>query len=99
MFLKRLKSNRVQRYFFFIIELKFLLLKFILLNAKVFSSSKVKDLLESLFHRNDFHKTRINSICIITGRFGSVYRYFRISRIFLRKMGGSNFVYGLRKSS
>jgi ribosomal protein S14 len=99
-FLKKLKSNKVQRYFFLIVEIKLLLLKFILLNKTLFSHYIVENLLESYYYNNsDFYKSKINSICILTGRQGSIYRYFRVSRIFLRKFGGSNFIYGLRKSS
>jgi ribosomal protein S14 len=94
------KLNKLQRYFFLKLEIKFVLLKFLDILKKSFDRIiilKVRGALSE--YSNNAHKSKIASVCILTGRFGSVYRYFRISRIMLRKVGGSNLIYGLRKSS
>lgn len=100
MYIKKLKINKVQRFLFLKVEIKLILLKFLYIYKNLFTK---KHLFEKFLllntYPNSFHKSRINSICILTGRYGSVYRYFRISRIMLRKLGGFNLIYGLRKSS
>lgn len=37
--------------------------------------------------------------CVITGRAGSIFRYFRLSRITLKQFASRGFLTGLRKSS
>lgn len=37
--------------------------------------------------------------CVITGRAGSVFRYFRLSRITLKQLASRGFLTGVRKSS
>jgi len=37
--------------------------------------------------------------CVLTGRAGSVFRYFRLSRIMLKEMASRGLLSGVRKSS
>lgn len=37
--------------------------------------------------------------CVLTGRAGSVFRYFRLSRIMLKEMASRGLLTGVRKSS
>jgi len=98
MYIKALSFNRVKRYFFFNVELRIKVLKYILnsmINFKYLNYLK-----KSIFFlKSDFFYTKIKNICILTGRQGGIYRYFRVSRITLRSIGGNNLIYGLRKSS
>jgi small subunit ribosomal protein S14 len=43
--------------------------------------------------------SKIQNICIVTGRSRSVYKIFKISRIMLRQLGSKGLILGLRKSS
>lgn len=52
-----------------------------------------------LNYSTDSFSTKINNMCIFTGRHSSVYRAFRISRIELRRSTTKNDIFGLRKSS
>jgi small subunit ribosomal protein S14 len=43
--------------------------------------------------------SRVKNRCVLTGRSGSVYRDFKVSRIFLRKQVIEGFIPGIKKSS
>ena len=51
-----------------------------------------------MYNKNCF-ASKVNNICIFTGRHSSVYRLFRVSRIELRRSSYRNDIFGLRKSS
>lgn len=91
--------DRSRRLLFSKVEIKLILLKYVILKKKLLDSINFEDFLEYASFNLDFYKTRISSTCIVTGRFSSVNRYFKVSRIYLRKLGGFNYMYGLRKSS
>lgn len=42
---------------------------------------------------------RSNNRCLLTGRSGSVFRYFRLSRICLKNLASNGLLVGVRKSS
>lgn len=42
---------------------------------------------------------RYRNRCVLTGRSGSVFRHFRLSRIMLKNLASQGFLTGLRKSS
>ena len=48
------------------------------------------------FNRNS-SLTRIKNICVLTGRSKSVYRFFKISRLQLRKLASTGFLPGISK--
>lgn len=43
--------------------------------------------------------SKIKNKCLISGRNRSVYKKFKLSRMFLKNLGVSGFINGLRKSS
>jgi ribosomal protein S14 len=45
------------------------------------------------------NSTKVRSICILTGRSRSVYRYFKMSRIKLREYASAGYFTGLSKAS
>ena len=60
---------------------------------------KNKLLKQLFFFKSDSFNSKINNICVFTGRHSSVYRLFRVSRIELRRSAFKNNIFGLRKSS
>jgi len=100
MFLNNLSFDFTKRNFFFLLELRLIVFSYILsFYSKLFFNIKLT-LIKSLSKLNyDFFSTRIKNSCVLTGRQGSVYRFFRMSRITLRNAGGQNLIFGLRKSS
>ena len=44
-------------------------------------------------------KSRIKNFCIFSGRFRSINRVFRVSRITLRLLGAEGLFFGLKKAS
>lgn len=87
-----------KRFFFFNIELKMLVFKYLLFYFKTVGMRNILNLF--IFKIPfDYFFTRISSICVNTGRQGSVYRFFRMSRIGIRDFSGNNLFFGIRKSS
>jgi small subunit ribosomal protein S14 len=96
---KRIKKNINQRILFKILEKKRLNIKIISNNLNL--SKKIRWKNEQnwfKFNRNS-SLTRIKNICILTGRSKSIYRFFKISRIQLRKLASNGFLPGLSKHS
>jgi small subunit ribosomal protein S14 len=81
-------------------ELRINSIKCLLKNRNIqdleFKNSLLK---ESFFYKKDCFSSRINNMCVFTGRHHSVYRLFRISRIELRRSASKNDIFGIRKSS
>ena len=95
---KKLYNDKVRRFLFKEIELKYLNIKVVLKSHKF--DPKIKELLNNqFFHYGKISCCKIRNSCVFTGRSNGVYRFFRISRIQLRKDASKNNVYGLRKSS
>lgn len=82
---KQIKKNINQRLFFSDFEKSRLVLKSVTQNIQV--KKQVRWKLQSRFNTLPFNSslTRINNICILTGRSKSVYRFMKYSRIQLRK--------------
>jgi ribosomal protein S14 len=58
--------------------------------------------LNILNKKNNLNKSSISRIknkCLISGRNRSVYKKFRLNRMFIKNLGVSGFINGLRKSS
>lgn len=56
----------------------------------------------SLIKKNNFKNSSISKIknkCLITGRNRSVLKKFKLSRMFIKNLGVSGYINGLRKSS
>jgi small subunit ribosomal protein S14 len=66
-----------------------------------FVSDKIKEQPKRFFYvsdRNCFYSRVVNR-CVISGKAGGVYSYFRLSRMQIREMFGAGCFYGLTKSS
>lgn len=98
MSLNRLNFSKAKRFFFFKIELKLLVLKYLIQCLDVLLENNQFNFLFSK-PTFDFFSSRIVSTCVFTGRQGSVYRFFKMSRISIRDFSGNNFFFGIRKSS
>lgn len=96
----RSKDNRV-RHVVSKFESKRSRLQFFLRNASIAAPVKQRFMLAA---SNRLLKALTFSVksrnrCHITGRAGSVFRYFRLSRIMLKQLASRGFLTGLRKSS
>lgn len=94
---KKIKKNIKQRYFFKNLEKKKLILKIIIKNLNIKRKKRRKIQQKFFFFNQNSSITRIKNICILTGRSRSIYRYFKISRIQLRKYISEKFLPGFFK--
>lgn len=96
---KQIKKNINQRYLFDKHEKKRLILKAITQNINL--STTVRWKVQKKFYplSSNSSITRIKNRCIITGRSRSVYRFFKLSRIQLRKLASTGHLPGLSKTS
>lgn len=94
---KKKKKNIKQRYLFKNLEKKRLILKIISKNLNL--KKKVRWKIQQRwfnFHQNS-SLTRIKNICVLTGRSKSIYRFFKISRLQLRKLASTGYLPGISK--
>ena len=96
---KQIKKNITQRYLFQQNEKQRLILKAITQNLILENTLRWKTQKKLLQSSNTGSVTRIKNRCIITGRARSVYRFFKLSRIQLRKLASEGFLPGLSKYS
>jgi small subunit ribosomal protein S14 len=66
-----------------------------------FQSKKLRNYLQNLTNKSSKYSsfTRTRTICILTGRTRSVYRFFRISRIKIREYANAGYFTGVTKAS
>lgn len=66
-----------------------------------FKSANLKKYLQKLTNKSTKYNsfTRTRTICILTGRSRSVYRYFNLSRIKIREYASAGYFTGITKSS
>ena len=101
--IKHLHASYIQRHFIKKTELQILLLKNILtlnqfINNKVTSRYLLKELYLTFTHFAS--RSRMNSVCVLTGRTRSVYRkVFRTTRMQIREKSNLGLYAGIRKSS
>lgn len=96
---KKIKKNIKQRLLFKNLEKKRLIIKIISNNFNLKKTIRWK--IEQKwfnFNRNS-SLTRIKNICILTGRSKSIYRFFKISRLQLRKLASTGYLPGISKYS
>lgn len=96
----RSKDNKV-RAIFKKIELSRCKLQFLLRNSEISEFSKQR---LNMRYSNTLGKylpfsTRSRNRCVLTNRAGSVFRYFRLSRIMLKELSSRGSLTGVRKSS
>jgi small subunit ribosomal protein S14 len=96
---KKKKKNINQRYSFKDKEKKRLILKAITQNLNLEKNIRWKTQKKFITIPNISSLTRIKNRCILTGRSKSVYRFFKLSRIQLRKLASEGFLPGVSKYS
>jgi len=96
---KQIKKNINQRNLFKINEKKRLILKSITNNLQFEKKIRWTIQKKLLSFSNNSSMTRIKNRCILTGRSRSVYRFFKLSRIQLRKLASEGFLPGVSKYS
>ena len=96
---KSINYNRTKRFFFFKIEAKIKVLKYILKNHKFMVFYSLLESIMCFFSKINSNYYLTKSSCIISGKYGSVYKQTKMSRTYIRIMGGNNLIYGIRKSS
>lgn len=66
-----------------------------------FKSKKLRNYLQNLTNKSSKYSsfTRTRTICILTGRSRSVYRFFRMSRIKIREYANAGYFTGVTKAS
>jgi len=96
----RTKDRRV-RSLAALYELSALRLKFFLRNANLTLTVRQKFFLMSnaKLRKNSKFLVRGRNRCLLTTRAGSVFRYFRLSRIMSKDLASNGFLTGVRKSS
>jgi len=97
---QKIYSDKKKRSLFNHFELRIIGLNS-LLKSRVWQNFGLKNKLSKqlFFFKGNCFNSKINNICVFTGRHSSVYRLFRVSRIELRRSANKNNIFGLRKSS
>jgi len=96
---KKIKKNIRQRFLFKNLEKKRLIIKTITNNFNLKKQTRWKAEQRWFNFDRNSSLTRIKNICILTGRTRSVYRFFKISRLQLRKLASTGFLPGVSKYS
>ena len=96
---KKIKKNIKQRFLFKKNEKKRLIIKSILINTSLKKNIRWKTQQKFFKLNNNSSITRIKNICILSGRSKSIYRFFKISRICLRKLSSNGLLPGVFKYS
>jgi small subunit ribosomal protein S14 len=94
---KKIKKNIKQRLLFKNFEKKRLIIKIISKNFNLKKIIRWKIEQKWFNFEKNSSLTRIKNICILTGRSKSVYRFFKISRLQLRKLASNGFLPGIAK--
>jgi ribosomal protein S14 len=96
---KKISNDKLKRNLFKNLEVKIISIRSLLKSQVVaFEHKNIIERQLQSYNAGGF-STKINNMCIFTGRHSSVYRAFRISRIELRRSATKNDIFGLRKSS
>ena len=96
---KQIKKNIKQRYIFKDNEKKRIILKSITNNLYFKNTIRWKSQDKFNIITNNSSMTRIKNICVLTGRSGSIYRFFKLSRIQLKKLISEGYLPGVSKYS
>ena len=94
---KKIKKNINQRLSFKNLEKKRLIIKIISNNFNLKKIIRWKNEQKWFNFNKNYSLTRIKNICILTGRSKSIYRFFKISRLQLRKLASTGFLPGICK--
>ena len=96
---KQIKKNINQRYLFKKEEKRRLIFKAITQNLTFENNLRWKIQKKFNMLSNNSSVTRIKNKCILTGRSRSIYRFFRLSRIQLRRLASQGRLPGVAKYS
>jgi len=94
---KKIKKNINQRLLFKNLEKKRLIIKIISNNFNLKKIIRWKNEQKWFNFNRNSSLTRIKNICILTGRSKSIYKFFKISRLQLRKLASTGFLPGICK--
>lgn len=92
-------KDKNRRLKFQLVEKKKLILKYIFNNLTMSEDVRKTAFLEFLSLSKDNSITKIKNRCIITNRAKSIYRKFKMSRIFLKKNALEGNLTGVKKAS
>ena len=96
---KKIKKNIKQRYLFKHFEKKRLILRILLKNLHIEREFRWKLQQKWFFFNQNTSITRIKNVCALTGRTRSIYRFFKLSRIQLRKLASEGYLPSISKYS
>jgi ribosomal protein S14 len=96
MHLKKINKDKIRRFLSKHIEVKLIALNYLIKCFKNLNVFSYIYLIINLLDKNFFF-SKVNNLCILTGRQSGVYKVCRISRIELRN--SKHDLYGFRKSS
>jgi ribosomal protein S14 len=92
-------KDRNRRLCYFTQEKKYIILKYIL-NNLVLNKEVREFAYNEILNQCDFNsKTKIRNRCVFSNRSRSVYRKFKMSRIFFKTYALQGFLVGIKKSS
>lgn len=94
---KKIKKNIKQRLLFKDLEKQRLVIKTISNNFNLKKNIRWKIEQKWFNFKKNTSLTQIKNICLLTGRSKSVYRFFKISRLQLRKLASTGFLPGIAK--
>jgi ribosomal protein S14 len=83
--------NKNQRFIFYIFEVHSKILKYIYL--------KLKEKFFLVTNSISSHKNLVYNMCLFSSKSCSLFRKYRVSRIFLRNQAYFGFFFGLKKAS
>ena len=96
--LKIKKPDLVKRYKFYKREKKKLILKSIVFNKK--TNRKIKYYCSAKYNKSKLiYFSELKNYCLFTGHSKSVYRKYKINRVFLKSLINQGFISGKIKSS
>ena len=95
--IKKLNKDKIRRILSYKLEIKLVALSSILKYFNMESPIKQKVYKILYFIDKNFFFSKVNNLCILTGRQSGVYKICKISRIALRD--SKHDIFGLRKSS
>ena len=92
-------KDKNRRNLFFFLEKKKIILNYILNNLKLSQETRYYAYLELKNISNISTITKIKNRCVLTNRSRAVYRKFKLSRIFLKKLALEGLLVGIKKAS
>jgi ribosomal protein S14 len=93
---KRFTKDKNNRLMFKRCEVKNLFLYFLIKSCYSYIFIFLK--FSAFFLSKNYYKNKIKNYCIESGRANSVYKSFKLSRIYLRDFGSQGLILGLKKS-